>query len=80
MKVFAALHNPMVEESSAYTISLHTTMKGAEMAIEFSKHQVQEDFKDLYETDKLEWNEGGSTFKWDDWQWWGIKEIEILEP
>jgi len=79
MKVFMALHNPMAEESSAYTISLHKTRKGAEMAIELSKNEVQKEFKDLYETDELEHSGGGMLFKWDDWQWWGIEEIELLE-
>jgi len=79
MKVFAALHNPMFEESSAYPISLHRTRKGAEMAIEFSKIEVQKEFKDLYETDELEYSEGGMIFKWDKWQWWGITEMELLE-
>jgi hypothetical protein len=39
MKIYAALYNPMIHESTWGIISLHETRKGAEMAVEFHKHE-----------------------------------------
>lgn len=71
--VWAALHNPMIEESSAYTISLHTTKEGAEKAVEKSRQEVKKEHDKVYsELDEF-------IPKWDNFHWWGIEKKEA-EP
>jgi len=48
--VYEFLYNPMVEESSAQTMSIHKTRKGAEMAMKFHK---EEKTKEWYETIRI---------------------------
>jgi len=82
MKVFEALHNPMTEESSAYTISLHLSKKGAQNAILESQNKVKEE----HSKSKEYWISKGdelsaelySDESWDKFQWWGINETEVL--
>lgn len=74
--VWAALHNPMIEESVAYTISLHMTKEGAEKAIEKNKLEVKKEHNEVYS--KFDEDEE-SIPKWDSFHWWGVEKKEV-EP
>lgn len=74
MILYQALYNSMIHESSAYTLSIHKTRKGAEMAIEFHKKEI----KDKWEDDFRE-NEERREYPWDFCQWWGVEEIELKD-
>jgi hypothetical protein len=82
IKVFAALHNAMTEESSAYTISIHFSREGAEKAIRKSKSKAKAENTHH----RNYWLKKGETLcaelydkkNWNKFQWWGINEIEIL--
>ena len=41
--IYAALYNPMIHESTYGIISLHKTLKGAEMALSFHKHTIEKE-------------------------------------
>lgn len=79
-KVWAALHNPMTEESVAYTVSLHRTKEGAEAAVDASKAAVKSEhdrFVALMKevggpADPLDYGE------WSQWHRWGVEEMEVL--
>lgn len=74
MIIYEALHNPMTEESSPYTISIHKTKEGAERAINDSKDKVKSDHERLYADDPDD-----EPFSWDTFHWWGIKETKLLD-
>lgn len=71
MKVYEALHNPMVYESTPYTISIHLSKEGAEKAISDSKVKIKKEFDELWDGEK-------PCGKWDDHQYWSITETEVL--
>lgn len=70
--VWQALHNPMIEESTSHTISLHRTRKGAEKVIKASKVYVKERYKKLYRNHRVKPRSG-----WRGFHWWGVNKIEI---
>lgn len=72
MKIFEALYNPMVWESSYGTLSVHFSKEGAEKAIEFHKMEELEKWKRSYPKKEDEPFDFGKFEKWD------INEIEIL--
>jgi hypothetical protein len=74
MILYQALYNPMIHESASYTLSIHKTRKGAEMAIEFHKNEIKKEELQLYDP-----NDVIGEYKWDDCKWWGINEIELLD-
>ena len=74
-KIFAALHNPMTEESSAYTISLHKTRKGAEMAIEFHQNECRKQHEEIYKDDE----DGLKDYPFDFFKSWDVAEMEVKE-
>ncbi len=47
MKVYAAMYRPCIYESADSVLSLHTTMAGAEAALE--KHKAEQPFKSAHE-------------------------------
>jgi len=49
MILYQALYNPMIHESASYTLSIHKTRKGAEMAIEFHKNEIKNEELELYD-------------------------------
>jgi hypothetical protein len=71
-KVFEFLYNPCVEESAAKTVSIHLSKKGAQKAIKDHKCRL----KEFYEACDFE-DEFSSS--WDDNQWWGVRETELLK-
>ena len=50
MKVFAAVYNPMIHESSFGIISLHKTKKGAQMAMEFDREERRKEWMVMFST------------------------------
>lgn len=82
MKVYAALYNPMIEESAWTTISLHRTRKGAEIAMKFHKEKQRKEWE---EHDKWQRKEYGDNYEhmksspFGTWQKWGVNEIEVLD-
>ena len=76
MKVYAALHNPMIHESSDGILSLHTTKLGAWQAAKKAKWDTfveQRDYSLQYGHDKI-W----ATDYIHDWEWWGVGEYEVI--
>jgi len=73
--IYAAMYNDCVYESSASPISLHKTQRGAEMAIEFHKKEIELDHLNLFNDDE----EYLSTNKYDWARDWFIEEYEILD-
>lgn len=87
MKLYEALYNCMIHESSAATLSLHRTKEGAEKAIEEHKAEVKKEWENRREIMRTtETKETYDAFHGDDepdewavFQWWGIGEIEVQE-
>ena len=67
MKIWEALYNEMIYESSYATLSLHLSKEGAEKAIEKHKQIVKAKYK-------AKFNRGS----WDEFKNWKIKETEVL--
>ena len=75
-KVYQFIYNYSCCESAAYTISIHKTRKGAEMAMEFHKNETKVNWL----KDKIKnLNEFNDEYPWDFDQYWGIKETELLD-
>lgn len=73
LTLYSFLYNPMIEESSTQTVSIHRTRKGAEMAMEFYKAEQLKEWEELYKDDK-----GMREFcPFGHFQWWGIGEITV---
>lgn len=72
MKVFEALYNPMTEESSYGTLSIHSSKEGAERAIKEHKEEALKMWRKLYPTKDDEPFEFGTFEDWD------VREIEVL--
>jgi hypothetical protein len=75
-KVFEFQFSDCIYESAAACISLHRTKKGAEMALAFHKEQKRKEHEELYESENDENRDYG---EFDDYCYWGIREIEILD-
>ena len=84
MKVYEALHNPMTEESSAHTISIHFSKEGAQAVIDASMEEVKSEHMEMRQRcisdgQPMECvNYSYSEDAWNRFHWWGIKETEIL--
>ena len=61
--VYAVLYNPMIHESTWGVISLHKSLKGAEIALAFHKHNTEKE-------------EGVDHCNYMDWH---IKKMELEE-
>ena len=72
MKVWEFLFNGNTWESSASTISIHRTKRGAEMAMQFHKEAARLE----YEEDQKEYP---SEFGFGYGEWWGIRETDLLD-
>lgn len=85
--VYAFMYCPCIHESAAAVISLHKTLKGAEIAMEFHKAEALKDFeewagpvnKELTEALNAEGVTDVNTYlhKFGRHESWGTKEIEI---
>lgn len=71
--VYEFLYNSDCCESTASTISIHRTKKGAEMAMEFHKN---EKLKEWEAECKVYPQAKEYPFDYD--KWWGVRECELL--
>ena len=69
--IWAALHNPNIHESAAYTISLHTTKEGAEKAVEESKKDIKKEHDEVYS------DSDNYIPEWDRFHSWGVEKQEV---
>ena len=76
--VYGFLYNSSCCESAAYTVSIHQTKKGAEMAMEFHKNEKQKQWEEMRKLDEENNPKYWKEFKWDFDQWWGVREYELL--
>ena len=74
MKIYEALYNPMIHESASATLSIHKTLKGAEMAIEFNKNETQREWAETIQN-----NPAMEESEWNFCRWWGIREVELQD-
>lgn len=70
--VYECVYNPSTSTSSASTISIHTTKKGAEMAMEFDKN---EKLKEYNKECQLFQYTPTHVFDFD--QYWGVRETKL---
>lgn len=77
--VYEFLYNSNCCESSSATMSIHKTMRGAEMAMEFHKAEKQKQWDEMRKLDELNDQKYWIEFKWDFDQYWGIRESELLK-
>lgn len=71
--VYEFLYNSDCCESSAATISIHKSKKGAEMAMEFHKNEKLKE----WEKECKEYPPA-KEYPFDFDQWWGVRECELL--
>ena len=71
-KIFVALYNPMIYESSFGIINIHKTRKGAEMAMEFHKKKLKKEWKNLHKT-----TEERKDIPFGEFQSWLVLEYEL---
>lgn len=74
-KVYTFDYCDCIYESAFYTVSLHRTKKGAEMAMEYHKAEKLKEFNDLY--DKSTQKEYG--FKFGQMESWRVSEMDIQD-
>lgn len=72
--VYEFLYNSSCSESSAATVSIHRTLRGAEMAMEFHKNEKLKE----WEHECKEYPPS-KDFPFDFDQWWGIRESYLLD-
>jgi len=73
-RVFVALYNPMIYESSFGIISIHKTRKGAEMAMEFHKEEKRKEWEERYKDENEEIRE---FCKFGQFEAWFVQEYTI---
>jgi len=71
-KVFEFLYNSDCCESAARTVSVHKTLKGAEIALMFHKGGVEREYNKMG-------SEYTDEFDFDFDKWWGIQETELKD-
>jgi hypothetical protein len=70
--VYVAMYNPMIHESSFGIISIHLTPKGAEMAMEFHRHEAYKIW--LEETDE----EHQKEYPFGKFEAWQVMTFEVF--
>jgi hypothetical protein len=76
-KVYGFFYNPMIHESCSALVSLHTTQKGAEMAMEFHKAET----KKGWEQNNKERKEKGDNYEYGEFgnmETWFVKEVGLI--
>lgn len=76
-KLYGFYYNPMIYESGDCLISLHRTKKGAEMALDYHKHEKKKEYDDYSSWNKEEGTE--PECKFGEFERWYVDEIEINE-
>lgn len=73
MKVFEFAYSECIYEGGCVTQSIHKTLKGAEIALDFHKDQMRKEWLEL-------WNERErEEFPFGDTERWIIKETEVID-
>lgn len=72
--LYVAMYNPMIYESSFGIISIHRTLKGAEMAMEFHKAEVRKEWEETYPS-----KEEQKEFPFGSFESWEVFEHELLD-
>lgn len=72
MTLYQALYNPMTEESSAETLSIHLTRDGAESAIKAHRDNEFDKWNNLYP------NKEDEPYPFGAFEEWEVGEIEVL--
>ena len=73
MKVYEFIYNSCIYEGAACTESIHKTIKGAQMALDFHKEVAREEWEE-------QWDEKGKKeFPFGETEYWMIRETEIQE-
>lgn len=77
MTIYEFLYNSCTCESSAETMSLHKTLKGAYKAMR--KHRWDACVE--HREEQLTWGEGliGRFWFYDSFKWWGIRKADLVE-
>lgn len=78
-KVYEFLYNSDTYESAAATISIHKTIKGAEMAMEFHKAEVKKEYETSFGSESKEYQKWLKDNPFDSDKWWGIRETNLEE-
>ena len=73
-KIYAAMYNPMVYESSFGIISLHKTRKGAETAMKSHKHRKKKEWLKMFPDKKSR-----EAVPFGEFQEWKVFEVELLD-
>jgi len=71
--VFEFIYNGDTLNCGATTISIHKTKRGAEMAMEFHKKEIQEEHEELYKPEEIE------RIPFDEYQSWEVKETVLQD-
>ena len=71
--VYEFWYNECIYESAASCISLHRTIKGAEISLEFHKEQKRKEFEEIYK------DEEDIDFAFDSMCAWGVNERTIVQ-
>jgi hypothetical protein len=77
MIVYEFLYNGSCCESAAHTVSIHRTRRGAEIAMEFHRNEMKNEYEELLRYDDDE--EYKEQFPYDYDNWWGIRETELQD-
>jgi hypothetical protein len=74
-KVYAFQYCGCIHESAYHTVSLHRTLRGAELALEFHKEEARKDHEELFAEEK------GTPlyFSFGLFEAWEVVELEIEE-
>lgn len=70
-KIYEFWYTDCIYEDKGSCISLHRTLKGAEIAMEFHKEEKRKEFEELYK------DEEDIDFEFDDMCAWGVRERQI---
>lgn len=74
MKIYQALYNPMTEESSYRTLSLHLSRRGAQKAIDEHKAKERDKWSSMYGED----SDFEEPYPFGTFKDWDVQEIEVL--
>ncbi len=73
MKVYEFAYSDCIHSSGCVTMSIHSTRKGAEMALAFHKEDARREYLEMYGVEEREYTKFG------DMEHWIISETEVLD-
>lgn len=71
--VYEFIYSSCIHESSAGTISIHKTEKGAQIAMEFHRENERKEWYELYAKN----NPFNAVFG--EHEFWGVREVEVKD-